>query len=122
MEVKKLEGHPQLSVDYQLREGNKLLTLRLNFRAHVASSKIENVEGEREKGATTALYRKALEIMQEEADGRGVLKYTFGTNNPLMRAWALAPQKGAGVFHWDKVYDREVLLTATKYVKPRSPF
>ncbi|CAN5141315.1 hypothetical protein BH09PAT3_BH09PAT3_6270 [soil metagenome] len=50
-------------------------------------------------GATTALYKRACEILFNTAEESGKpFVYTFGTQNPRMRSWA--KKYGAAIFNW----------------------
>ncbi len=59
-------------------------------------------EIDRIPGMTTALYKRAHQIMQEVVlIARQPLFYRFQTRNIKMTDWACDPEKGFGIFDWD---------------------
>ncbi len=75
-------------------------------------------DGARISGATTLVYSEALKLMQQAANIlQAPLTFEFGTSHPLMKAWALHPDKGLGVFNWDEK-DATYGLIAKKVIYP----
>lgn len=67
---------------------------------------IQRTRAPREKGLTTHLYAKALEIFKSAANKRHVqLSYELVTSNDKMKKWAWSEKGGRGLFHWDQAWD-----------------
>ena len=107
--------------------GSKTLELMIDLRGEhggrgKARTKIDAVDGKsRRLGETTALYQFALSVMREiGSDHRMPIRYVFSTSNPTMKAWALHPEKGMGVFDWDWVKNGRKKFEAHKVILPES--
>lgn len=103
-----------------LWEGNKILKLSVDLVHHKASTRIDILEGgTRKKGATTILYQRARQIMEEIATQTGKpLTYEFTTENSKMIGWATAA--GASIFNWDVVQDlgTDLVFIAEAVINP----
>lgn len=67
------------------------------------------------KGVTTSLYKRAFGLMEDfTAMIGGPVEYSFFTCYPSMRLWALDPNRGQGIFHWNEVTDSLGHFTAIK--------
>jgi len=109
------------SIDFAA--GNKKLSLWVpsikipNFFTLVETNPV----GERQEGATTALYTRADECMQELVDIYGKpIEYTFDTQNDPMIAWGNT--KGVPIFGWDQLQEAntEGYRTGAKVYTPQS--
>ena len=57
--------------------------------------------------------------MQDYATERqNALEYYFLTTDPKMKAWALDPVKGYGIFNWDEIETDKNFLRAKKVIFP----
>ena len=126
MRVNELQKDHGLSRKFVLEEGNKLLKLTIypavnGSTATSASDLINNVEGRRrEDGATTALYMRAREIIQDVVDRTGIaVNYVTSTEAPTMQDWIESPEKGRRVFRWDQIEREDGWLTAMTLIEPR---
>lgn len=85
--------HERFDVDggeYRLSLGGKTLTVGQPTYDYPETVTVVRNDGSPSiPGATTALYLRAMELMQAEADRLGVpITYTYSTDNPSMMAWA----------------------------------
>lgn len=83
---------------WQLRGGNKILSVMIErCRATLCASNVDGAENV--PGSTTAVYRAARELMQEESRRRGAdIDYTFSTSSGGMAYWA--KHEGRQLFGW----------------------
>lgn len=86
-------------------------TLRVHIQNHgtylnAHTYLIQTARAPGEKGLTTHLYAKALEIFRSAVNKRHVeLNYQLVTSNDKMKKWAWSEKGGLGLFHWDRVWD-----------------
>ncbi len=106
-------------IEYHLRSGNKHLLLSVNRTSAFAETKLTNTTDARVEGATTALYTKAREVLQQEAAHCGPITYRISTGFRPMKAWLQT--SGNDIFHWEHSYspveDSEKLIAETT-IKP----
>lgn len=105
-----------------LTGGNKVLYIYLGDIPDV-STYVMNREGDLPKtpGLTTSLYERAYSVMKEVAALCGQpLTYTLMTENPAMKAWALDPEKGAGIFPWFNLDFEGARLRAAATITPQN--
>lgn len=99
-------------------EGDKGLLLTILGNSAITS--VHSRDGyESIPGATTQLYRQALAAMEIIASAIGEeIEYCFVSSNEKMKEWAIDPEKGEGLFKWDRIgYDKNSLY-AYKRIKP----
>lgn len=110
-------------VDKSLEEGDKILFIAIDPYSGFATTRIERLENRPYvPGATTTLYRRALEILKEVATiTQEPIKYEFSTEIESLKFWAKDPQKGAGIFAWDEIFEENGQLKARKMIYPNQP-
>lgn len=88
------------SESLKLSLGNKRMFI--NFHAaDYATTFIKGTRGSRIPGATTALYTRVRDILQERAiSTQTEIDYLFETVNSNMREWAMHQEGGTKVFGW----------------------
>lgn len=104
--------------------GNKRLTLTIHVTIGEANTRIDTIQGKpRVSGATTQVYTEARDLIQATANELGrPIRYVFSTVFiDSIRLWAIDPERGAGVFNWDKVDPNDFsrgIFTAVKTFYP----
>lgn len=104
-----------------LERGDKRLMLSINLEGDiVARTQIVRVrDNTRTPGSTTLVYKEALEIMREAASILDhSIEYQISTKNQRMVAWARDPEKGMGIFHWDRMWEEDGVFKAQKWIHP----
>lgn len=110
---------------YALSLHNKTLTLKImppteDFYAR-AVGEIYNQSGDNVAGTTSRLYKKAYNLMQENASDYGTISFTFRTANEKMQHWAMT--SGKKIFHWQNTdHERsgsEVWLVLSTLIPPK---
>jgi hypothetical protein len=92
------------------REGRKIFLIEFGSKSLLLYLEDENEfvtvvannDRRKEDGDTTTVYRKAREIMQQEADSlEKKLHYEIATTDKKMVSWS--KDKGEKIFHWLKI-------------------
>ncbi len=109
---------PTLGI-HELVCGDKMLEVMI-AEDNIAGTLVNTLEGRTKvDGATTALYVRTGQILQETADRIGKpLTYYFATANPSMRRWAKA--SGEDLFKWSVLEDSEEEFIAQAIFSPSS--
>ncbi len=109
----------------ELIAGDKKLSLIIQRGARsrrlYATTIIKNrPDVEKAEGATSALYKRALEIMKDYATQRqSAVSYSLETTNEKMINWAL--NQGQEIFQWDFVDQGDGALVCDKEIIPNLP-
>ncbi len=129
-EIKVIRKRPPSGIYYcnlvtyvELLLGNKRLSLTIdNWGDHIrVDTRLSSRRLKRRlEGATTALYQRAHESMQNTCDNlEAPVVYQLRTNNRNMMSWAQDPQKGESVFEWDQIgSDRVFAFIGTFRISP----
>lgn len=107
-------------VQVTIWSGNKLVVLSINSHLGTAATDIKTIESrDKVQGSTTAVYKRALDVMQQAATLlKAPIDYKFQTKNQSMIGFTLDPEKGHGLFEWDNYKFEENRFTAQKRINP----
>ena len=111
-------GDPKSVQKFDLYAGNKHLEVFIGAPSFTVSGYIKNMNSDRIPGATTAIYEHVHRMITKLAlETNQDFRYSFRTQNEMMRVWA--ENEGKRIFDWDtEGIQDDGFYEANKDIKP----